>query len=151
MTVGGLTLGDSTNGGGNYVFDIASVSGSGLQSSGSDKITDTGALTINSTSAAPFTIHVTGAAAGGFDPNSPYSWVLVDGSSPATGFDSAAFVVDGAAFLAANGSSGGFSVSFDGANNDLLLNYAVPEPTSAMLLMFGAAGLLTRRTRRRRV
>jgi autotransporter-associated beta strand protein len=151
MTVGGLTLGDSTNGGGNYVFDIASVSGSGLQSSGSDKITDTGALTINSTSAAPFTIHVTGAAAGGFDSNSPYSWVLVDGSSPATGFDSAAFVVDGAAFLAANGSSGGFSVSFDGANNDLLLNYAVPEPTSAMLLMFGAAGLLTRRTRRRRV
>lgn len=153
MTVGGLTLGDSTNGGGRYEFDIASVSGTGAQTSGADKVVDSGALTINSTPSAPFTIHVPGVAAAGFDGTQNYSWVMIDGTSAPTGgpLDPTAFAVDGAAFLATNSANGAFTVSFDGVNNDVLLNYAgaVPEPGSAMLLMFGAAGLLARRKRRR--
>jgi autotransporter-associated beta strand protein len=148
LTVGNIALGDPSSGGGHYAFDISSVSGTGHQSSGADEIVSTGAISVNATPGAPFTIHLGSNTVSGIDPAAFYAWILIDGQLPPGGtIDPNAFVVDASAFKAANRITQDFTVTYDSINNDLIL--AVPEPGAATLLIIGAAGLLTRRKRRR--
>jgi autotransporter-associated beta strand protein len=100
------------------------------------------------------TVFVRGTAAN-FQKTLSYEWILADvGSGGVTNFSADDFVVDASSFtndltpLPEFVGTGGFNVAVSGG--DLVLRFdAVPEPTSAgLLLMGGAATLLGRRRRK---
>ncbi len=111
-----------------------------------DPLMDT--LLVTATSADPFSIKVmslngSGApgALDGFDPSQHYAWTLFD-FDVLSGFDPAAFTLDTSEFtnsLSFNGVDDGFfSLSVDGSNEFLVLNFTpVPEPSTYALMGLG--------------
>ena len=79
-----------------------------------------------------------------FDPAADYAWTIATAGSIA-GYSAKVFTVDTSYFE--NGIGGG---TFSVGQGSLVLNYdGVPEPSSALLILFGAAALFTRRAFRR--
>jgi hypothetical protein len=79
------------------------------------------------------------------------SWLLYDVTGTTTGFGNLSLntidwldAIGGQAFSTL--APGAFSLSQSG--NDIYLNYAVPEPSRAVLMLIGSAGLLLRRRRK---
>ena len=123
--------------------------GAGL---GWDLLKISGSLSITSSASAPFSIQVASLDAADlsgslveFDPAASYSWTFATASGGITGFDAGDFVIDSSGFTNSH-PGGGFSVSQEG--NDLVVHYAVPEPSTALLLTTAALGFLARRRRR---
>jgi fibronectin-binding autotransporter adhesin len=149
---GALSIaGDVTFGaGGAYGFNMATASGSpGFDYS---TLMIGGTLTIDS---GPFTIMVRSIDYEGGNPGlasfnaaQAYSWTLLTASSGITGYNPAYFTVDTSGFQ--NSLAGGsFSVGESG--DTLTLNFTpVPEPSTWMLLLTGAAAAGTALRRRRR-
>ena len=119
-----------------------------------------GAVAISASPATPFTLQMapigpagllTGAIAG-FDPALAYAWPILSAAS-ISGFAAGSFVVDASAF--ANLAPGyKFSVGLDATNSALVLNYnpaAVPEPSTWVMLLSGAAAGAVWLRRRRRI
>ncbi len=127
---------------------------------GWDFINVAGAVSVSATVAAPFTLQMapTGpsgllsGAIAGFDPALAYAWPILSGAS-ISGFSPGSFVVDASAFanLAPDYK---FSVGLDATANALVLNYnpaAVPEPSTWVMLLSGAAAGAVWLRRRRRI
>jgi autotransporter-associated beta strand protein len=146
---GTLEVGSATfASGGIYDWEIAGVSGN------HDRISATGTINITATDLNPFIIRVIsldGSNNPGFVPDfnmaSSYMWILASGSS-ISGFDAAKFELDLSAFHNP-AVTDQFSIGTSG--NNLVLNYntpgVIPEPSGAMLMLFGSGALLGRRRR----
>jgi len=150
--------------------------GSGQEGSDWDNLIMNG-LTVNSSTASPFTIVLSGTPSGA-QQNTQYSWVIAETGStnlPANiagsdnllpgggGADSGLFTLNTSNFTFAGvtnpyGSSpSSFSLEFEalsGGDYDLVLDYnsysAAPEPGTAMLVLAGAVPMLMARRRRRK-
>ncbi|MFM8335827.1 MAG: autotransporter-associated beta strand repeat-containing protein [Opitutaceae bacterium] len=145
-------------GGGGYRWKIGDATSPGGEW---DRINVSGGVSVTATAAAPFTVQMAPVGAlgllsgviAGFDPAQAYAWPILSASS-ITGFTPGAFVVDSSAFatLAADYK---FSVGLvaDSLGSSLVLNYnpaAVPEPSTWVMLLSGAAaGAVWLRRRRR--
>lgn len=144
-SAGKLSVGDLTvNGPATYEFEVDAVTGAA--GTAWDLIEGTGTLDLNLSELTPWTIEVSGLAAG-FDSNQSYTWAIAQFNN-VTDFDSDHFVVDTTGFLPSlNG--GTFSVDLVG-NQTVNLNFAaVPEPSTIALGILGAVGLVAARLRRR--
>jgi hypothetical protein len=84
-----------------------------------------------------------------FDPEGMYSWTIATAPNLVGTFDPALFVVNREAVNGTGGfqnsDAGFFQVAMIG--NDLVVQYAIPEASTAMLLGLGAAGFFARRRR----
>lgn len=151
---GTLNTGDTTYaGGGSYIWEVNSATGTKGADPGYDWQNITGTLNITATSGNEFTIDVTSLMADNtpgdttnFDGASSYTWILATASGGILGFDVSDFTIDTSAF--SNLNSGTFAVQVTG--NDLELVYtgaAVPEPGSLGMLSLGGLALLARRRR----
>ncbi len=79
-----------------------------------------------------------------FDPSQNYQWVFLNAAGGISGFDPADFSIDLSHF--SNPYSGHFFVTQVG--DTLALNYAVPEPTTWIMLAMGLAAVARRRNGR---
>ena len=137
--------------GGRYEWQLSDASdASGAKGITYDWLKTNGVLSINSTPDKPFVIDIRSLTAGNvaglapdFVSGATYHWILATGNS-ITGFDPADFAIVASGFLN-DPNSADFAITQMG--NDLVLTYAVPEPTTAALLILGA-GWLTIRPRR---
>src|SRR4029077_11053879 len=119
------------NGGGSYVWDINNATGTAGTDSGWGLLKIVGGgLGITATSGSQFNIKITSLTAGdvagnaaNFNPNVSASWTLVQGDSPITGFDPAAFHLDTTAFSNPQG-SGAFSIGLSGDQLRLVLSFS---------------------------
>jgi len=148
-------------GGGSYVWEINSATGTAGTDPGWDLLTGTGALSITATSGNKFNIvvtsltlaNVTGNAAN-FDNTTNYNWLLADFSSAIT-FDTNVFNIDASGFSNAvvGGSSFGLALgtapSIGGDNTQLYLTYTIPEPSTFLLFGLGLVAMLHKRCRRK--
>lgn len=138
-------------GGGSYDFEIDDAIGTSGVSPGWDRLNLT-ALNVTATSGTPFMVKIFALPGGGgpeldnFNPDTPYSWIIANASAGITGFDLTKFTIETTNFENNNTNKGGFYVSVSGG--DLMLNY-VPEPSTGLLALAGAVGLLRRRRRER--
>lgn len=138
--------------GGTYLWEIKdSDAGLGL---GWDHLNINGTLSITSDENARFTIQIASLNAadlsgvvGDFNSGISQSWVIATASGGITGFDASDFVVDATGFLNSLPPDAAFSVSQSG--NTLVVQYAVPEPTSSLLMAAGGGWMLGLRRRRR--
>lgn len=151
--VGTLSFSSVTLGGGGiYDFDIQNAGG--VAGTNYSTLNVSGALTLSATQGSPFQITLTsinpstgtpGPAT--FDPTLAYSWTLVSAGS-ITGFDPTAFTFNTSGFQNPLG-TGNFFVSENG--NALDLNFTpVPEPSTWVLMLTGAAALGARLRRSKR-
>lgn len=151
---GTLNAGNTTWAGG-AAFEWEINNAAGIVSTNWDLLNITGGLTITATEANPFSINLvsltTGNAAGdviNFDPNANAVYSIAATTTGISGFTSDAFTINSAGF--SNSFDGLWSLAVDGNNLNLVYTSAVPEPTTASVLL----GLLawgftaTRRTRR---
>lgn len=140
--------------GGEFIFNLYSATGTAGATSGWDKLSLSGALSLTATAGDPFTIQLESlgttsslGSAAFFSGASNYSWQFVTADGGITGFSASAFAVDTSSW--ANSFSGSFSVSQSG--NSLYLNYsAIPEPSTyaALLGVVALAGAGWQRRRR---
>lgn len=145
----------SLNAGGLYQWKI----GDATQGSGEwDRVEVVGSVSITASAASPFTVKMmplgplglTASSIAGFDPASAYAWPILSASNISS-FSTSAFVVDSSAFSAL-APSYMFSVGIESTN--LVLNYnpaAVPEPSTWIMLLSGAAAGVAWLRRRRRI
>jgi autotransporter-associated beta strand protein len=136
--------------GGAYLWEINSLTGSQGGDPGWDWIDGSGGeLNLVGLSVNGFTLQIDSLGAlDDWDTNGTYSWTIASFDS-ISGFDAANFFLDTSSFSDENNTLGG-SFSLQLVSNDLVLSYsAIPEPSTAVLLLggFGAAAFL-RRTRR---
>ena len=145
--------------GGTYIWEIDTTNNAVLNQDalkgvdpGFDFIDIEGALNITATSGNPFIIDVrsllhpahTAGAATNFSVLEDYSWTIATAEDGITGFNPAAFsIARGTGFDPFFGPNGSFFVTQVG--NSVVLNFhGIPEPTTAVLGMLGAAALLRR-------
>lgn len=145
-------------GGGGYLWKVGDATSPGGEW---DRIYVSGAVSIGATTAAPFTVKMASLGAldllsgiAGFDPNQVYAWPILSATS-ITGFTAGALVVDSSAF-ATLAPDYKFSVGLvsDSLGSSLVLNYnpaAVPEPSTWVMLLSGAAAGAVWLRRRRRI
>jgi autotransporter-associated beta strand protein len=175
LSVGGtLALGNSPGtlnvgatsflGGGNYEWEINDFVG-GTQGTNWDFLNVTGALTISATSGNEFFIDVIGLLPGSNDFvfTNNYSFAIATASGGISGFDVTDFIIRtnnfGNAMTASGYSSGSWSIGLANSDKDLVLSYtgatlnnvggasAIPEPSSASMLVLGLAAVLAKRRR----
>jgi hypothetical protein len=121
--VGTLTTGAETwNGGGSYVCGFNSTNANGC-----DLLNISGALNVQATPGAPFTLKLASLSSGsspgplaGFNKFRNYTWTIAAASGGLSNFATNKFAFDTSAFLN-DCSGGGFAVNLSG--NSLLLNY----------------------------
>jgi hypothetical protein len=148
----------SLMGGGAYRWKVGNATVSGGEW---DRIAVNGAVSIGASAASPFTVQMATVGSlgllngviAGFDPAQAYVWPILSASS-ITGFTAGAFVVDSSVF-ATLAPDYKFNVGLvaDSLGSSLVLNYnpaAVPEPSTWVMLLSGAAaGAVWLRRRRR--
>jgi hypothetical protein len=148
----------SLMGGGAYRWKVGDATVSGGEW---DRIAVNGAVSIGASAASPFTVQMATVGSlgllngviAGFDPAQAYVWPILSASS-ITGFTAGAFVVDSSVF-ATLAPDYKFNVGLvaDSLGSSLVLNYnpaAVPEPSTWVMLLSGAAaGAVWLRRRRR--
>jgi T5SS/PEP-CTERM-associated repeat protein/autotransporter-associated beta strand protein len=135
------TLGETWNGGGTYLWDIGTATGT--PGTNWDFIDATGALNIAATPGNKFTLDINGGVTG-LTAFTTYQWTILTASAGFGGtFSADDFAFDTTDFT--SNTPGTFSVATQG--NNLVLVYDTPEPGSAALLLLGA-GLLGARRRR---
>jgi hypothetical protein len=87
-----------------------------------------------------------------FNTGLPYTWVIAPAGGTIQSFSPSAFTIDPSGFANGSLSSGHFSLSIDGTDQLLRLNFSpVPEPSTWMLLLAGLGALPVFRRCRRRV
>ena len=151
-------------GGGNYEWEINDFVG-GTQGTNWDFLNVTGALTISATSGNEFLIDVIGLLPGSNDFvfTNNYSFAIATASGGISGFDVTDFIIRtnnfGNAMTASGYNSGSWSISLANSDKDLVLSYtgatlnnvggasAIPEPSSASMLVLGLAAVLAKRRR----
>lgn len=138
-SVGALTTQSQTwASGGSYLWEISDTdAGLGL---GWDHLQIEGTLSLTADSGAPFTLQIASLLAAGtsgdvadFNPYASYQWTFATATGGILGFDPADFAIDTAGFTNDLAPGAQFSVIQDGTQ--LLVLYAVPEPSSALLLL----------------
>jgi autotransporter-associated beta strand protein len=138
-------------GGGIYQWGLLDATAA---NGGWDSIIVAGTVDITATSGSPFTFQLNttdaegyGAFALNFDPTKPYAWTVLSADSIAN-FSASKFSIDSSGFL--NSANGVFSLSTNGSNTALMLNFTpVPEPSTYALVLAGV-GLTFLVSRRRR-
>ena len=171
--IGTLTTGNETWGGPpstavggscSYLFDIAAVNGTGLQTPGvgADLLNIHGNLDVSQAvgTGGTFTIKIDGglgtpsAVTGGDGQAHTYSWDIATITGGTITGSASNLVIDSSTFFADNpGCTGTFSLSQDAS--DVVLNYtgnlqATPEPGTVVLLLSGAVALAGIAWRRKR-
>ncbi len=136
--------------GGSYLWEINSVGGNQGEDPGWDWLNITGTLSLASTELNPFEIEITSldlSNGTGLVPDfvvtGTYSWIIASASDGITGFDESIFSINAAGFE--NHPAGNFGLQVVG--NDLVLTYAIPEPSAAFLLGLGGLALAAIRRR----
>lgn len=81
----------------------------------------------------------------GFDPSQSYVWNFLTAPGGVSGFDPAIFTVDESGF--SNAFTGAFSVVYSSPQSLAIAYTAIPEPSSALLGILAAVGLVARRRR----
>jgi autotransporter-associated beta strand protein len=167
-STGILDVGNTTFlGGGNYDWEIDNFGGT--VGTSWDFLNITGSLSISATSGDKFIIDVisllasndTSGAASGFVFTDSYSFAIATASGGISNFDAGKFAINTGGFqnamTAAGYNAGSWAIAQDG--NSLKLNYtgatlqnvssasAIPEPSSASMLVLGLAALLAKRRR----
>lgn len=146
--------------GGTYAWQLADNSlaaGTGWDLLGITNSTGSGTLAVTATADDKFNIvlqTLNGSTQGeslNWDPQQNHSWLIVSSPSAITGWDvadgaaSSLFAINAANFVGADAKATWYVSKTD---NNVYLNYAVPEPaTMAMLILGGAAALARRRSR----
>lgn len=138
---GDLTIGPGSV----YQWELADHAGEPGGPAGWDLLEVDGKLTLGGTPAAPWTLALaawSSPAPGEIAPaallgSQSHEWLMASAPN-IVGFDPAAVIIDDSALVAARPelAAGFFHVTVDGGN--LRLNYAVPEPSSGVLLAWGA-------------
>lgn len=143
---GNLVSGDGTTygQGGIYLWEITDLSGPAGTTW--DLNTITGNLNLTSTTLNKFTIKIDSLnTLTGWNELTPYSWKIATAAS-ITGFDANTYAFDTSAFdMPMNNPYGYFFMSV--AGSDLMLNYAVPEPSTYAMVLGGLALLVWVRRR----
>lgn len=142
---GELTVGAALwEGGGVFVWEINDADGSAGLSPGWDQWRIMGGLTLAGTAANPIRLTLVSLQLDGqagtvfnFDSLRSYQWTIATTGGGITGFDPTAVAIDASGFSGADPNE--FRVAADG--NNLVLTYAVPEPSSGMLALLGTAAL----------
>jgi len=153
------------DGGGTYVWEINSATGTaGLVSGGWDLLDVTGVLDITATFANPFVIDINtltlGNVAGNmanFNQYQDYSWTIATAAGGITGFNTNAFTLDKTDFTNDyDNIYGVFSLALSMDSKDLNLVYtysgpvSVPEPSTWLIMLVGvgtAMALVRRRSK----
>jgi autotransporter-associated beta strand protein len=150
---GTLNTGSQTwAGGGTYLWEINDVNAGIGTDPGWDWVNISGSLSITATDLNPFSIDITSltlANTAGLIHNfadlTSYSWTLATASGGISGFSMDAFILNTSAFQ--NSFTGSFGLAVSG--NDLVLSYtAVPEPSTALLILLACAGFILLRRRK---
>jgi autotransporter-associated beta strand protein len=152
---GALTVGSTLwKGGAIYVWEINDADGSAGASSGWDQLKVAGGLTLSATAENPFLLNLVSLAPGGqagpvfsFDSQKSYQWTIATTGAGIAGFDPSKVAINPTGFTGSDPSQ--FHLVVQG--NNLVLAYAVPEPSTGILAMAGAAGLFWGRSRRSRL
>lgn len=139
------------NSGGTYDWQLVDAADA---SSGWDRVTVNGTVSIGATTAAPFNFTLSSVqtegspfSAANFNPAQAYSWPLLTATNILGFLNSNQFRIDSTGFLNANG--GVFSLGLSG--HTLVLNFTpVPEPSTYALLLAGLAVTYVAFRRRRR-
>jgi autotransporter-associated beta strand protein len=145
---------------GTYLWEINDATGTAGVDPGWDLLNVTGALTLSSTLANPFTISITSLTlsniagnASNFADLTSYNWKIAQAGSAISGFSSDIFVINTSGFT--NSFTGTFGIALGdspgigGTNQEIYLTYtAIPEPSTWALLGVGVAVLLWRKRRR---
>jgi T5SS/PEP-CTERM-associated repeat protein len=145
---GTLTLGALEINSGAFDLEMNSANGMAGGPSGWDLVAVQGAAVINGTSVVDLISLLQNNAAGNvfdFNPLQNYQWTFLTADGGIQGFNANLFVVDTGDFTNAFG--GDFFVSRSG--NALMLNYAVPEPSTICLAAVGIVVLVTCGVRRK--
>ncbi len=143
---GTLTTGNETwAGGGQYFWQINSLSGTAGLASGWDLLKVNGALTLVATPDDPFIISISSASAlAGWNPNTSYEWTILTASVPMTNLNPADIFLDPTGFARWNAPGAGtFSVQLSGESLNLVFSpQPIPEPASPVWFMAGIGTLL---------
>ena len=145
-------------GGASYEWEINNFLGSA--GTNWDFLNIAGALNITATSGSQFLVDVVSllannspGVAAGFNAFTNYSFDIATAAGGITGFDAAAFLLDTSGFanpMWPAGAAAGGSWSVSQSGNSIRLNYAaaIPEPSSAALMVVGLGALALRRRNR---
>lgn len=118
-----------------------------------DTISVAGTLDLSSGTPGSFGLNILSLTAGNVPGNVPgftetgATWTILSASA-ITGFDAANWIIDSSSFYTQTPYAGSFSIAQ--LNNEILLNYTVPEPSTVALLVLGGTGLAAWRFARRR-
>ena len=122
--VGTLKAGDIyLAGGGTLRVDMANATGS-VPGTHWDLLQGTGGIHVTAVEGNPFVIELVGDGTG-FDPDGSFSWKIVDGTLPVTGWAPHRFTVDHSGLMNANLQGGSFMVAMD-VDGDLAIQFQLP-------------------------
>jgi autotransporter-associated beta strand protein len=110
------------SGGGTLRIDMTDVTGTA--GTDWDLLQGTGGITVNATEGNPFRIELVGDGTG-FDPDGSFSWKIVDGTLPATGWAPNKFTVDHSGLANIDMQGGSFMVAVD-VDGDLAIQFQLP-------------------------
>jgi len=153
-STGILDVGNTTFlGGGNYDWEIDNFTG--VVGTNWDFLDINGNLTISATSGSQFIIDVislladddTAGLASNFSDASDYTFAIATASGGISGYDAAAFSINTSGFQNTFTGTWGTSVTGNSLNITYTAATAIPEPSSASMLVLGLAAVLAKRRR----
>jgi hypothetical protein len=153
-STGILDVGNTTFlSGGNYDWEIDNFTG--VVGTNWDFLDITGSLTISATSGSQFIIDVislltaddTAGLASNFNSASNYTFAIATASGGISGYNAAAFSINTSGFQNTFTGTWGTSVTGNSLNITYTAATAIPEPSSASMLVLGLAAALAKRRR----
>jgi len=153
-STGILDVGNTTFlGGGNYDWEIDNFTG--VVGTNWDFLGINGNLTISATSGSQFIIDVisllaaddTAGLASNFSDASDYTFAIATATGGISGYDAAAFSINTSGFQNTFTGTWGTSVTGNSLNITYTAATAIPEPSSASMLVLGLAAVLAKRRR----